>query len=86
MDQHLHGVGQLWLGGVAIGEASYHLVVRLDEDGEAYEVTGTVIATAASGAGYILQLDDGRQLGCTLSTRLGLPDFFTVEAEGLLVR
>lgn len=80
--QHLCGVGQLWQGTVAAGEADYHLVVALDEDGEPYEVTGTVIAEVPAGAGYTLQLDDGRQLGCTLTMRLGLPAFFTVEADG----
>jgi hypothetical protein len=73
------GNGTLWLGGVAVADASYSLALMLDPDGQVYEVTGAIIAAVDPGSGYVLERDDGRRLGCTLTTRLGMPQYFTVE-------
>jgi hypothetical protein len=84
--RHLRGKGELSHGQVLLGEAGYHLVLHLVDDEEVYEVTGTLlIVGVAPGAGYTLRLADGRQLHCALGERNGMRDFFTVEADGVLV-
>jgi hypothetical protein len=72
-------------GRAAAREASYHLVLHLDPDGQPYEVTGTlVVEGVAEGKEYTFEVEDGRMLACGLVTRRGMPDFFTIEADGVL--
>jgi hypothetical protein len=83
MNQHLSGIGALWLGDVYMAEANYHLQLRRGSDADPHEITGTVIAETPAGPGYTLELEDGRTLACTLTMRLGLPSYFTLETTEL---